>query len=372
MTTAAARKIVQTILGKDKAANIIVGRYTNPVRFQMENWSRIAVIVNDENLSQDLERTISNLRLSAWTFRVYFTDTEVFIYVEESVAAAIKALQTTEVAIPAETTEPTLTVLPTNSDLIPHPNKEEFACPDVKSYDNPTAFRQNEPKIVTLIAQWIEYAVQQKELFTAHGEVSKIIQGNGQAFAKVYCWERRYCIVQLGNKTVFALDKDKTFNKFNNFWSLTTELFDTLNDAWNAVYNAQQLDHKQARYRAQNEAKYAAEHAAQEAADAEAEQPEEEHEDAPIVLELPEPAVVEAPRKDTPELSEIRTWEDFTAFMQANPALTLIRKKDNARVVGFEPYNDKAVELELDNDKTSYPFYHVLARYFTVSYDQPN
>jgi len=58
--------------------------------------------------------------------------------------------------------------------------------------------------------------------------------------------------------------------------------------------------------------------------------------------------------------------------MQTNPDVTVTRNKDNARVVGFEPYNYKVVALELENGKTAYPFYHVLARYFTVSHDQPN
>lgn len=354
MKTLQARQILETVIGKNK---IVVGRYTNPVRVQMENWVRIATVNIQDDMRNDLGCAVQTNALLNDEFRLYFTDTEFFIYVRTEKAEAVAKWSAAQ-AQPAEETQPTQTVEQPASDQIPHPNKEEFACPVISTYGGTTRFRQDEVLVVRAIQEWIDDVC-------LHKEVMGILHGTRPAFIKVYCWENRYCIVQVGNTSVFAIDKQKFFKKF----SLKTERFETLNDAWNAVYNAQQHDHKQQRYQAQQEAKLAAEHAAQEAADAEAEEQEEEEETAP---DFAPAKAAEKIQHTAIAFNEIRTWEDFTAFMQTNPDVTVTRNKDTARVVGFEPYNDKAVELELDNGKTSYPFYHVLARYFTVSHDQPN
>lgn len=346
MKTLQARQILETVIGQNK---IVVGRYTNPVRVQMENWVRIATVNIQDDMRNDLGCAVQTNALLNDEFRVYFTDTEFFIYVRPEKAEAIKK----DLAAKAQPA----------SHEIPHPNKEEFTCPEVVTYGSVTRFRQEELLVVRAINEWLDADNSPKMGEKDIKNIRESLQRNRPAFVKVYRWENRYCIVQFGNTSVFVIDTQKFFKKF----SLKTERFETLNDAWNAVYNAQQLDHKLLRYQTQQEAKLAAEHAAQEAADAEAEE-----ENDPDFLPPVESTAAVKIQHTAIAFNEIRTWEDFTAFMQTNPDVTVTRNKDNARVVGFEPYNDKAVELELDNGKTSYPFYHVLARYFTVSHDQPN
>lgn len=357
MKTLQARQILETVIGKNK---IVVGRYTNPVRVQMENWVRIATVTIQDDMRNDLGYAVQTNALLNDEFRLYFTDTEFFIYVRTEKAEAVAKWSAAQ-AQPAEETQPTQIVEQPVSNQIPHPNKAEFACPQIATYGGTTRFCQDELLVVRAINEWVgtdSRKIGEKDI----KNISETLKNNRPTFIKVYCWENRYCIVQFGNTSVFAIDKQKFFKKF----SLKTERFETLNDAWNAVYNAQQHDHKQQRYQAQQEAKLAAEHAAQEAADAEAEEQEEEEETAP---DFAPAKAAEKIQHTAIAFNEIRTWEDFTAFMQTNPDVTVTRNKDTARVVGFEPYNDKAVELELDNGKTAYPFYHVLARYFTVSHD---
>ena len=360
MKTLQARQILETVIGKNK---IVVGRYTNPVRVQMENWVRIATVNIQDDMRNDLGYAVQTNALLNDEFRLYFTDTEFFIYVRPEKAEAVAKWSAAK-AQPAEETQPTQTVEQPVSNQIPHPNKEKFACPQIATYGGTTRFRQDELLVVRAINEWLD-DIRQTTAPTVLQSISETVRGNRPAFITVHCWENRYCIVQLGNTSVFAIDKQKFYTNS----TLKTERFETLNDAWNAVYNAQQHDQKLARYHTQQQAKLAAQHAAQEAADAEAEEQEEEEETAP---DFAPAKAAEKIQHTAIAFNEIRTWEDFTAFMQTNPDVTVTRNKDNARVVGFEPYNDKAVELELDNGKTSYPFYHVLARYFTVSHDQPN
>lgn len=92
MKTAQARQILQTIIGKNK---IVVGRYTNPARYQMENyWVRIAAIDITEDLENCLSEVIQKNDLLNDAFRIYFTATQFFVFVSHTKAEAIKALCT--------------------------------------------------------------------------------------------------------------------------------------------------------------------------------------------------------------------------------------------------------------------------------------
>ena len=65
-------------------------------------------------------------------------------------------------------------------------------------------------------------------------------------------------------------------------------------------------------------------------------------------------------------LAKVSDWASLQAWIAAHPKHDIVRKKDGAKAVIFEEYNDGVVCIVLANEKEAYPYYRVLSRYFDV------
>lgn len=65
-------------------------------------------------------------------------------------------------------------------------------------------------------------------------------------------------------------------------------------------------------------------------------------------------------------LIDVETEAEFRAWLAAHPKLALVRKQDGQRMASHEPYPQKAnvITITLENGKKSYPYFHVIGRYF--------